>query len=143
MPIDPWSNDYMFNVQTGAIWSMGPNGTDDTLTDRVAGGDDILATWKPDFFINGAKRINNRVLEISFSRKVDDSTIAFGNVTVGGAPNPTSLQKISATIFRVTFDADLASTDTITVADTVEAIDGRTLATAEKPDGSDANTITY
>ncbi|GAB4272852.1 MAG: hypothetical protein Kow0029_11990 [Candidatus Rifleibacteriota bacterium] len=142
MPVDPWSNDYNFDVQTGAVWSSGPNGTDESAGLRNAGGDDILQTWKPDFFVIAARKINSRTLEISFSRKV--SALAPADVSV---PAPvgaaTNIQKISDSVFRALFGADLPVSGTVTVANTVTAQDGRALSASTKPDGSVSNTATF
>ncbi|MDD2999559.1 MAG: prepilin-type N-terminal cleavage/methylation domain-containing protein, partial [Candidatus Riflebacteria bacterium] len=110
MPIDPWGNPYLFNVAAGAIWCSGPDGTSDVAANsRIAVDDDILVTWKPEFFVSSVRRVNTRTLEIIFSRKVklsDAGALTADQVTVGDNAG-TSMPKVSDTVFRVGFDADL------------------------------------
>lgn len=149
-PVDPWGSDYKIDVKTGAIWSCGPNGADESVDSRLAVGDDVLTTWKPDFFVASAKRINSKTLEITFSRKV--ATLKAEKVTAETAG--TSIRKISDSTYRIGFAADLPDTSgvrTVTVASTVDttvaAQDGRTLdlakAAGKKPDGAEVDSATY
>ncbi len=128
MPRDPWGNDYEYEVDSGAIWSRGPDGISGVAADaRVisANADDLLVTWKPDFVIASARRINNTTLEVSFSRKVNTATLNTAAVTAPAGC--TSVQKVSASIFRFIFPAVAGPTGTFTLAGTVAATDGRTL----------------
>jgi len=138
-PIDPWSNDYKIDASAGVIYSCGPNGDDDsetTVVTRVPSGDDIMVTWKPDFFLATAKRVNARTIDISFSRRVDSLAVADID-----SPNTIDVvQKISDTIYRLRFSADLSLTGTVQVVNTIQSQDGRLLsASGLKPDG-DPNT---
>ncbi len=144
MPRDPWTNAYQVNAVTGAVWSMGPNGTDESVNARVSGGDDIMVTWKPDFFVNGARRINDRLLEVSFSRKVNEASLAANAVSVTTAAiTSNSVQRVSDTVFRFGFASDLDPNDTVTVS-AATALDTRTLAAAgNQPNGDPANQSAY
>jgi prepilin-type N-terminal cleavage/methylation domain-containing protein len=149
-PLDPWANDYDFLADAGVIWSYGPNGNDDSAVSaltRNPSGDDIMVTWKPDFFLASARRINDTTLEIGFSRKVSTTTpLAIGHVT---APAGISVvQKISDTIFRLKFNAVLATTGTVTLSTGLSAQDGRQLVNSLRPTDpaagpSSAHTISY
>lgn len=141
MPMDPWGNEYKYDVAAGSVWSLGPDGTDGvTGTDKRivnADADDILVTWKPDFYVAGARKINNRTLEVTFSRKV--ATLTTGNITTPASCG--TVQRVSDTSFRLIWANAFAGT-TLTVADTVAAKDGRTLAQSTKPGGT-ANTVNF
>ena len=146
-PVDPWGNDYIIDSVIGVIYSMGPNGIDDstadgTLVDRLASNDDLMVSWKPDFFVSSVSRINDTTLEISFSRKVS----LLGNTDVSvGAVVSTSVQKISDTQFRANFGANIATTGTAEVLDTVTAQDTRELSVSKRPDSTvlNANQINF
>ena len=143
VPIDPWGNDYQYNVAAGTVWSMGPNGINDSTTARMPSGDDIMITWKPDFFLASAKRVSNTVLELSFSRKVDWATLTVGSVTDGTVTGVGALQKISDTVGRVTFGGTLVGAGTVTVNASLAAQDGRLLSQSTKPDTSVANAVAF
>ncbi len=142
-PVDPWGNDYYIDVDAGTIGSNGPDGARDVAVDsRDVADDDLLVTWKPDFFVATARRVNSNTLEIVFSRKVE----AFTHANVTTPADGASSSKISDTIFRVTFTAALSDPpQTLVVANTVKAQDGRTLseATTTKPDGDPCNQAKY
>jgi len=137
-PVDPWGNDYKIDSSVGVVYSMGPNGkddssTDDTLKDRNPSKDDIMVSWKPDFFVSSVSRINDTTMDVSFSRKV--STLGNTDVTVTAGPIPsTSVQKISDTQFRAKFGGVLPTTGTVSVLSTVVAQDFRALSVSRRPE---------
>lgn len=142
MPKDPWGNDYIVKPMQGTLICCGPDGTDQTLTARVAAGDDLIVTYKPPFFISTARGINATMLELVFSRRVDDTTVTNGAVT--GVTNVTgtssSKQKIGPTIYRFLFTAPngLASPGTnlsrrIEVITTIKSQDGQSIDTDVNP----------
>ncbi len=143
-PVDPWGNNYNLDPAVGSIWSSGPDGVSASANSRAALGDDLLTTWKPDFFLATAKKINNRTIELTFSRKV--SALVAGNVTApAGAA---TIYKVSDTVFRVGYNADLPGPGTwVTVATTISAQDGRLLSAAKlagpKPDAVPVDTAQY
>ena len=126
-PVDPWGNDYFFDVANGVILSNGPDGIRDTtdFTTRVGADDDILVTWKPPYYVSGARAINQTTVEVTFSRKVDG--------TPSGALTPAriiaNVQKISDTIFRFILSEPLVKTDPATnyfiTINAIPAQDGR------------------
>ena len=140
-PIDPWGNDYKLDEKTGAIWSSGPDGSNQSANSRAPVGDDLLSTWKPDFFVATARRIDSKTLEIVFSRKVD--ALLANQITAHEAGS--TIIKISDTIFRVNFLNPLPTvSSTVTVAGAVAAQDGRLLSEAgAKPDGGLATQAGY
>ncbi len=101
-PVDPWGNDYYFAADFGVALSNGPNGTRDTVdfTSRISSLDDMLVTWKPPYFVSGARAINRTTVEVTFSRKVD------GTPTGAFTPARTvvNVQKVSDTVFRFILD---------------------------------------
>lgn len=131
-PLDPWANDYQVLPAPGVIWSFGPNGVDDsagTAANRVPAGDDIMVTWKPDFFLSSATKINATTIDISFTRKV--SSLANANIS---APAGISVvQKISDSIFRLKFSAVLGVPPFNVTVVNVTAQDTRTLAASYRP----------
>lgn len=157
LPLDPWGRSYQIDVAEGVIWSMGPNGLDESSTDpgtllrkafRFAGttGDDILTTWKPQFYIVDAKAIEDlKTVEITFSRKVIPAVVdPATNVTAttfpaGGVAG--AAQRVSDTVFRILFSEPLATGDlTFLNAAKVTAMDGKVLNNGDtKPDNTAAN----
>lgn len=151
-PIDPWGADYRFSPMAGTIVSQGPNGAFDTAdTSRDRTGDDILVTWKPVFFISGARAVNQNIIEVSFSRKVDETTVAVGDFSVtedGGAFGPlVDVYRVSDSIYRIeTPNMTQGSVYVVTVADAgIDAMDQKQIAVGDKkPDNiTAANTITF
>ncbi len=141
LPIDPWGNDYHFDVAAGAIWSGGPDGIDNSVGSRIPSGDDLLTTWKPEFFLATARKVNTTTLELIFSRKITSTTLVKGNVSATAACD--SIQKISDTVFRATFAAAPTSPVVITT-NTVQAQDNRMLlSTYKKPDDTNANEASF
>ncbi|MBF0543359.1 MAG: pilin [Candidatus Riflebacteria bacterium] len=129
-PRDPYGNDYSFNPMYGIIFSYGPNHIADmnnaAMKARYATGDDIITTFLPPFFLKRAIALDNKEVEVEFSRKVNESTVipttfywhkdqtwthnggtavGAGNGkcgdNAGGSPTVT---KISPTVFRFRFD---------------------------------------
>ncbi len=141
-PIDPWGSDYKLDEKTGAIWSSGPDGISQSDNSRAPVGDDLLSTWKPDFFVATARRIDSKTLEIVFSRKVFDPLPA-NQITAHEAGS--TIIKISDTIFRVSFVNPLPTVSSnVSVAGAVAAQDGRLLSEAgAKPDGGLATQAAY
>lgn len=163
-PIDPWGNDYVIDATAGVILSRGPNGefdSKDTIAAREASGDDLLVTWKPDFFVSAASRINNKTLEIEFSRKIQVDTLipdpvpatfteyirlATGSVDITDVRR---IQRVSDTIFRIiTRTETIPLSGTVIVEADVASQDGRRLSESRRPadgprppdnDGSTAN----
>lgn len=141
-PLDPWSNPYQIHVASGTILSVGPDGVKNT-TGRDPLGDDVVASWKPEFFLSDVKKAGDDIVELTFTRKV--ATIAGTDVTVAGGLTSTNLQKISDTVYRFTLDGLLvpAVPVVVTVADNVVvAQDGKVLLAADfKPDGVTAANV--
>lgn len=146
MPVDPWQNDYEYDVAAGSIWSYGPDGVSGVAAgsrEVTTGEDDVLVTWKPDFFIVSARKVNSTTIEITFSRKITDGSLTTALVT----PLPalatvcSAVQKVSPSIYRLVFDA-LPANGTVTISD-LAAQDGRLLSVSDKPDNPAANTATF
>ena len=139
-PTDPWSSDYHVFPAAGSIVSGGPDGTITTVaTAREPAGDDILVTWKPQFFVSSAKKINPTTIELIFTRKLLATSVAAGDISATGYTAST-FNKISDTIYR--FKSTTAITGgTVTVTDTaITAQDGKAIYAAEnKPDGTACN----
>ncbi|MFZ5953046.1 MAG: prepilin-type N-terminal cleavage/methylation domain-containing protein [Candidatus Rifleibacteriota bacterium] len=148
-PNDPWGVEYRFETLAGTVTSGGPDGTITTAaTAREPAGDDILVTWKPVFFVSGARAINQNIVEISFSRMVNTTTVAAADFTINnGIGNPSSVQKISNTVFRlITANMTAGTTYTLTITDaSITALDGKAIAAADlKPDNTTtANVISF
>ncbi|MBF0543358.1 MAG: prepilin-type N-terminal cleavage/methylation domain-containing protein [Candidatus Riflebacteria bacterium] len=126
-PRDPYGNDYSFNPERGLLISYGPNHmcemTTADLKARRATGDDICVTYLPPFYLMRVSTLNNRELELEFSRRVNDSLISSGmfgfyvlDTTTGQPKNPATganfsgnaeIYRISSTVYRLRFqDAD-------------------------------------
>lgn len=143
LPKDPWGNDYHFDVSAGSIWSSGADGVDDVtaggnLRIAPAGKDDILITWKPEFFLATARKVNATTLELVFSRKVTSSTLLAANVkgNAGSGAASNSITPVSDTVFRAVFAATPLTPVEITT-NTVQAMDGRMLLDSNKqPDNT-------
>ncbi len=156
-PIDPWGNDYQISVAEGAVWSYGPDGLagNGTLptTGRFPTGDDILKTWKPEFFISDARVVGEgNTVEVTFTRKISDYDEANVPTDITMTPaggidaDNNTFQRVSDTVCRITFDdavtyaGGIATITFDTAAITVTAQDGKTLDSTDlKPDGSAAN----
>lgn len=134
-PLDPWNNPYQIHVASGTILSVGPNGSKET-TGRDPLGDDLVVTWKPEFFVVEATKVGDDKMDLTFTRKVE--TVGAGDVTTDGGLTSNNVLKISDTVFRFTLDSNLpAGPILVTVADNVViAQDGKALLAADlKPDG--------
>ncbi|MEW6711121.1 MAG: prepilin-type N-terminal cleavage/methylation domain-containing protein [Candidatus Riflebacteria bacterium] len=147
-PNDPWGVEYRFETLAGTVTSGGPDGTITTAaTAREAAGDDILVTWKPAFFVSGARAINQNIVEISFSRMVNSSTVVAGDFSINnGIGAPSSVQKVSNTVFRlITANMSAPTTYALTITDgSISALDGKVIAAADlKPDTTAANVISF
>ena len=129
VPRDPWGNDYVLNTSEGVIYSLGPNGTAESMTGaapykRIAFGDDILVSWKPPFYVTGARAINQNTIEVTFSRKINDYSATLSNAfTTSVLPGMTLsgvkvVQKVSDTVYRIFLTTNMTkgSTYTVTVA---------------------------
>lgn len=144
-PLDPWGNEYEVNASAGVVLSWGPNGKLDSedIAKRKASGDDLIVTWKPDFFLSSARRISARVLEINFSRKV--GTLASGSVNIPAGC--TSIQQVSASVYRLIYPASvtlpLTGSGNVEIVGSVASQDGRPLSVSKNPNGEPANKITY
>lgn len=144
-PLDPWSNSYQVHTASGTLLSVGPNGSKET-TGREPLGDDIVVSWKPEFFISGVSKVGNNQVDLSFTRKIKSiSAVNVANEATAGAS--TEYLKISDTVYRFSFGVDLpVGTFTVDVTtNTIEAQDGKMLLdTDKKPDGiSLATTATF
>ena len=128
-PKDPWGNDYTVRPPAGTLISRGPDGTLNTLAAaRVANGDDIVVTWKPEFFVSSARALNDVTVEVQFSRKTVPTSIVGGEATVAGGAGggvSTARSKISDTIYRFTIPAMTGAVvdRTVTMAIGVQAQD--------------------
>ncbi len=144
-PLDPWGNPYQVYAASGTVLSVGPNGNLETQN-RDPLGDDLVTTWKPEFFVSGVKKIGDNKADLTFTRKVKSiSGVGVVNVTDGTGGVSTEYLKISDTVYRFTFTDELASGTTpfsITVDDgEIIAQDGKELLAADKqPDGISAAT---
>lgn len=155
LPRDPWGREYQIDIGAGAIYSMGPNGlAESTAPSRFAGGDDILVTWKPQFFIVDAKVVEDgKSVEITFSRKIagptetdpaadeGEITAVGGTVAVPTAPTGTSISKVADTKLLVGFAEKVYAGD-LTIADdaNIFALDGKKLDDGDKnPDNTEAH----
>lgn len=102
-PKDPWGNDYIINPQYGSVVCAGLDGANTTSNDRIPHDDDMLMTYKPPFFVSGARAVNKTMVEVVFSRRVNHSTVAGGDFSVApGSGAGTAVQRVSETIYRVT-----------------------------------------
>lgn len=143
-PVDPWGNDYVIIPQEGVVMSKGPDGAAQT-TARIVQGDDLIATWKPPFFVAGARGVNQNTIEVSFSRKINDSTgvtsIAFAPTATNALGNMTVsaklVQKVSDTVYRISLDTSMVKGRkyNVTVSQRVSQ-DGKSSYDAN-PDGTD------
>jgi len=143
-PLDPWNNPYQIHVASGTILSVGPNGTKET-TGRNPLGDDLVVTWKPEFFLIEANKVGDDKMDVSFTRKIE--TIGATDLSTDSGLTSTSVLKISDTVYRFTLDDNLPAGEIIVTAadDAIVAQDGkRLLASDLKPDGvSPANIATF
>lgn len=142
-PVDPWGSDYKFDIQTGAIWSPGPNRREESANARIAAGDDILVTWKPPFIVSSAQALNDTTIEITFSRKVEDLVNA-ASTYVTMTPDATgNMIKISDTAYRFKLSASLvAGNYTILVAG-ISAQDGSTTFDTRPEDATPGGTVKF
>ena len=125
-PVDPWGREYIIIPQSGAIVSYGPDGIAGASYDhnvRLAGGDDILVTWKPPFFVSAARAISARAVEVTFSRKI--ATVSASLSLVPAVIATGSPRRISDTVYRFGLATDMNRGTTYTL----------TLPTATSQDG--------
>lgn len=144
-PLDPWGNPYELYTSSGTVLSIGPNGVKET-TNRDPLGDDLVVTWKPEFFVSEVRKVGDNKADLKFTRKVT-SISAVNVVATDGGQTSTEFLKISDTVYRFTFDGNLnAAGFVVTVTtNTITAQDGKLLdATDMQPDGvSPANVATF
>jgi type II secretion system protein G len=156
MPMDPWGNDYQIDVQEGVLYSMGPNGTDDstvTILNRESSGDDIMVSWKAPFIVASARVVNNTTIEITFSRKVEDISAMASNVVVTGivpavVVSANTVQRVSDTSYRIILTGTLVAATpktsyAVTVSNTLVAQDGKTGFHKRPEDNSNGNVVTF
>lgn len=148
-PLDPWGSEYVIYIASGTILSFGPNAVKET-TGREPLGDDLIASWKPEFFVSDVKKVGDDKVELTFTRKVSTLGAAVVTLTGAGAGASTGLpsQKMSDTVYRFPLDAAITPNATFSASITtneVVAQDGKILlATDLKPDGvSPANIASY
>lgn len=145
-PVDPWNTDYFISVREGIILSHGPDGIRDTvdaaLPNRRALDDDLLVTWKPPFFVSGARGINPTTIEISFSRKLSGPPTATVNAVA-----PSSVQKVSDTVYRLVLAAAMTKGTPYNIVVTAATSQDGKPSFDPNPDGTDATgskaTFTY
>jgi len=107
-PVDPWGNDYYIDVDAGTVGSNGPDGARDVADDsRDTADDDLLTTWKPEFFLATARLVNTTTLELVFSRKINSATLLEANVkgSDGSGAASNGIVQVSDTVFRASFAA--------------------------------------
>ncbi len=124
VPRDPWGADYLFRYETGTIISGGPDRSVDTTAAgaRIPSGDDLLVTWKPPFCVSSIRAIDVRWIEVTFSRKVVESTVAANAVTAPSASD--QVVKVSDNIYRFHLISDLTpGTLTGTLSGSIRAMD--------------------
>ncbi|GAB1354828.1 hypothetical protein MASR1M12_35670 [Erysipelotrichia bacterium] len=144
-PVDPWNTDYFVSAQEGVVLSHGPDGirdtTDAALPDRIALDDDLLVTWKPPFFVSGARPINPTTIEVSFSRKLS------GNPTATVGAIGITVQKVSDSVFRLVLATPMTKGTSYTVTVTAAASQDGKSSFDPNPDGTDTTgfkaTFTY
>lgn len=148
-PLDPWGNPYQVHAASGTVLSVGPNGSIETQN-RDPLGDDLVTTWKPEFFVSDVKKIGDNKADLTFTRKV--KSVSAANVVsatfTGGPAASTEYLRISDTVYRFTFAANLPATDTFSIEVDDAAIvaqDGKALLDADlQPDGlSQATNATF
>lgn len=151
IPRDPWGNDYKVDCAKGIIVSAGPDGNDDTSATYTGSGgakeDDILSIIKPPFFIT-ARALGDKMVEITFSRKVKDAEVDNTEVAITNpALTSISKQKVSATIYRFSFASAMTpkKTHTATIAaGGVTSQDGNSIGTDINPNtGNNGRTVDF
>lgn len=125
LPRDPWGNDYVLNTPEGVIYSLGPNGNAESMTGiapykRIAFGDDILVSWKPPFYVTGARAINQNTIEVIFSRKIEDNSAALSSAFATSVSNGMTVsnkvvQKVSDTVYRFFLTTNMVKSQSYTV----------------------------
>ncbi|MBI3037527.1 prepilin-type N-terminal cleavage/methylation domain-containing protein [bacterium] len=136
-PRDPWGQDYRIRSSAGTIICAGPNGSFNTTdsgldSDRIASFDDILIAWKPPFFVSGSRAVSNVTVEVTFSRKVVDSTVpdagAISAMTGGGGGASTAKQRVSGSLYRFTVPTITMNggVHTVTLVNTIQSQDLKT-----------------
>lgn len=146
-PLDPWGNPYELYPASGTILSIGPNGVKET-PNRDPIGDDLVVTWKPEFFVSEVRKVGDNKADLKFTRKVKEVNgvdIVDQNIPAGGNPS-TEYLKISDTVYRFTFTNPLPATFSISVTtNRITAQDGKELDENDtQPDGvSPANVATF
>jgi len=146
-PLDPWGNPYELHPASGTVLSVGPNGLRET-TNRDPLGDDLVVTWKPEFFVSEVRKVGDNKADVKFTRKILSMDPATAVTINPGAIGSIEILKISDTVYRFTFPTppDLPASFTITVSDAhVTAQDGKLLSALDmQPDGvSPANIATF
>lgn len=157
-PRDPWNVSYYVNATYGVLLAAGPNNFLDSsgstdLAARTAKKDDIMVTWKPPFFVSGAKAIASNCIELELTRPASDTTVAAADFTLSTGQTVASVQQTAPTLIRLYIDtsagAFLAGGTACTVTvDEIEAKDTRKMGAAAgdydlRPDGTKGNEITF
>lgn len=141
-PLDPWNNPYQIHTASGTLLSVGPNGLKESIG-REPLGDDIVVSWKPEFFVSAVSKVGNNQADLTFTRKIKTiSAVNVVNEATAGAS--TEYLKISDTVYRFSFATDLPVGAFVVevTTDTIEAQDGKKLLdTDKKPDGISLATI--
>ncbi len=148
-PKDPWGNDYIINPMYGSIVCSGIDGVNDTVNDRLPQNDDMMATYKPPFFVSSARAINSTMVEVVFSRRIDNATVLANRFTVAGGAGGgagTAFQRVSETVYRVSVAAMTGGpvARTVTVNAAVKDVTAMAIGTDLNPEtGAAGNTATF